>query len=171
MTKSDASEASTLMAEAHASRGKEDDYSRVDQSVFNQAIEFIPDGAVWAVIVPKDGLPKLLAVDGQKLYTLTVGDLFPEALRVGTTCRLSVIDPLKSSVECETEFVGHRTSEEPMGRDTTWTFELGDGEELTIKTVYRTEHGRLSKQEVVAQHIAEAVGWTNLPEPSVATLS
>jgi hypothetical protein len=54
VTQSDASDAAIQMADAYARAGHTDDHSRVHQTAFNGAYEFIPDDAPWAVIEGED---------------------------------------------------------------------------------------------------------------------
>jgi hypothetical protein len=96
------------MADIEARQGNPDDHSRVHQTAFNGAYEFIPEGTTWAVIA-HDGEPlELVALDGDKLYTMTVGDLGEESLSGTATCRLFTLDPSEATVECTSKFTASR---------------------------------------------------------------
>lgn len=161
MTQSDAADASNQMADAYARTGNTDDHSRVHQTAFNGAYEFIPDDAPWAVIEGHDGPPKLIALDGNKLYTMTVGDIGEESMSGTATCRLVLIDPSEATVEFTSKFSGHR-GPHPMSRETTWTFNLGR-ESLTFSTKFSEGHSRARPDERLAHGLAGAIGWTGLP--------
>ena len=161
------------MADAHAARtGSAGDasrvHSRVHKATFDHAFEFIPEEATWAVIDSEGELPKLMALDGLTLYTLTVGDLEDEFIGVPTTCRMAKLDPQAATVECEVKFLGHRTNAEPMGRHTTWTFDLG-ADSLTISTETPPDRNRLQPDELFAQALATALGWETLPREAGIT--
>jgi hypothetical protein len=161
MTKSEAHDACTQMADAEARQGNPDDHSRVHQTAFNGAYEFIPEGATWAVITHDGEPPKLVALDGDRLYTMTVGDIGEESLSGTATCRMFVLDPSEAAVECTSKFIGHRGAE-PMSRETTWTFDLG-GETLTFSTRFSEGGVTVRQDEALAQALAAVVGWTGLP--------
>jgi hypothetical protein len=164
MTQSDAADAANGMADAYARTGNTDDHSRVHQTAWNGAFEFIPDDAPWAVVEGEDGPPKLVALDGQKLYTMTVGDLGEESLSATARCRLILIDATEATVEFTTKFSGIRNGPEPMSRETTWSFNLGGGEKLTFSTKFSAGQSRMRPDELLAQQLAEALGWTGLPQ-------
>jgi hypothetical protein len=150
------------MAAAYTRTGNADDHDRVHQTAFNGAYEFIPDDAPWAVIEVEDGPPKLVALDGEKLYTMTVGDLGEDSLSGTATCRLIQIDPSEATVEFTSKFSGHR-GPKPMSRETTWTFNLGQ-ESLTFSTKFGEGHSRAKPDERLAHDLAEVIGWTGLPD-------
>jgi hypothetical protein len=150
------------MAAAYTRTGSADDHDRVHQTAWNGAFEFIPDDAPWAVVEVDEGPPTLVALDGQKLYTMTVGGLEEESLSGTATCRLIQIDPDEATVEFTTKFSGIRRGPEPMSRKTTWTFNLGQ-ESLTFSTEFAANQARVRPDERLAQKLAEAVGWTQLP--------
>ncbi|MGH3373129.1 MAG: hypothetical protein ACRDP6_00170 [Actinoallomurus sp.] len=149
------------MADAEAQQGNPDDHSRVHQTAFNGAYEFIPEGATWAVIAHDGEPPKLVAVDGTKLYTMTVGDLGEESLSGTATCRVFTIDAARSTAECTSKFIGHR-GPQPMSRETTWTFDLG-GDTLAFSTKFSAGRVSVPQDEALARVLAGAVGWTGLP--------
>jgi len=167
MTQSEAHDACTQMADIEARQGNPDDHSRVHRTAFNGAYEFIPEGATWAVIAQDGEPPKLVALDGDKLYTMTVGDLGEESLSGTATCRVFTIDAASSTAECTSKFIGHRAPQ-PMSRETTWTFDLGD-ETLTFSTKFSEGGVTMRQDEMLAQALAAAVGWTGLP--SAASLA
>lgn len=174
MNKSQAEDVSIRAAEAHSARAADSEdasriYARVHKAVFNQAFEFIPKDAVAAVIDHQGEPPKLVALDGKKLYTLIVGDLTQDLIGTATSCRLVTVDPEQASVECETKFIGHRVNDQPMGRETTWNFSL-NGTELTIETLTAPDRNWLEPNEVFAQALAKALGWS-LPDSKSGQLS
>ncbi len=152
------------MADAYVRTGHTDDHSRAHQTAWNGAYEFIPNDASWAVVEDEKDPPKLVALDGQKLYTMTIGDLGEESLSGTATCHLVLIDPSEATVEFTTRFSGHRT-QEPMSRDTAWTFDLGR-EKLAFSTKFSANQSRVRPSELLAQQLAEAIGWTDLPRLS-----
>ncbi len=162
MTQSDAADAATEMADAYARTGNTDDHSRVHQTAWNGAFEFIPDDAPWAVVEGEDGPPKLVSLDGQRLYTMTVGDVGEDSLSGTATCRLVQIDPHEATVEFTTKFSGIRSGPEPMSRETTWTFNLGR-ETLTFSTKFSANQSRVRPDDLFARKLAETIGWTALP--------
>jgi hypothetical protein len=162
MTQSEAHDACTQMADIEARQGNPDNHSRVHQTAFNGAFEFIPEGATWAVIAHDGEPPKLVALHGDRLYTMTVGDLGEESLSGTATCRVFTIDAARSTAECTSKFIGHR-GPQPMSRETTWTFDLGDGEPLTFSTKFNEGGATVRQDEALAQALAEAVGWTGRP--------
>jgi hypothetical protein len=89
------------------------------------------------------------------------GDLEEESLSGTATCRLIQIDPAEATVEFTSKFSGHR-GPNPMSRQTTWTFNLGQ-ESLTFSTKFSEGQARMRPDELLAQMLAEAVGWTQLP--------
>jgi hypothetical protein len=113
------------------------------------------------VVEVEDGPPKLVALDGQKLYTMTVGDLGEESLSGTATCRLVQFDPTEATVEFTSKFSGIRRRG-PMSRETSWTFKLGQ-ERLTFSTKFRDGQARVESDEVLARTLAEKIGWTGLP--------
>jgi len=149
------------MADIEARQGNLDDHSRVHQTAFNGAYEFIPEGTTWAVIAHDGEPPKLVALDGDRLYTMTVCGLGEESLSGTATCRMFVLDPSEATVECASKFIGHR-GPQPMSRETTWTFDLG-GESLTFSTKFSEGGATVRQDEALAQALAVAVGWTGLP--------
>jgi len=155
------------MADAYARTGNTDDHSRVHQTAWNGAFEFIPDDAPWAVVEDEDGPPKLVALDGDKLYTMTVGGLEEESLSGTATCRLIQIDLTEATVELTTKFSGVRSGPDPMSRKTTWTFNLGR-ESLTFSTEFAANQSRVRQSERLAHDLAGAIGWTDLPRLSPA---
>lgn len=162
MTQSDASDAANQMADAYARTGNTDDHSRVHQTAFNGAFEFIPDDVPWAVVEGEDGPPKLVALDGNKLYTMTVGDVGEDSLSGTATCRLIQIDTSEATVEFTSKFSGHR-GPNPMSRETIWTFDLGR-ESLKFSTKFSEGQSRARPDERLAHGLAEAIGWTGLPD-------
>jgi hypothetical protein len=118
------------------------------QTAWNGAYEFIPDDAPWAVVEGEEELPKLVALDGQKLYMMTIGDLGEESLSGTATCRLVLIDTGEATVEFTTKLSGHRTLE-PMSRDTAWTFDLGR-EKLAFSTKFSAGQSRVRPNELLA---------------------
>lgn len=160
MTQSDAADVADAMASAYARTGS--DHDRAHQTAFNGAYEFIPDDAPWAVIEGDDGPPKLIALDGQKLYTMTIGDVGEDSLSGTTTCRLVLIDPTEATVEFTAKFSGVR-QKEPMSRETTWTFKLGRETTLTFSTKFSSGQARMRPDEILARRLAETVGWSQLP--------
>lgn len=162
MTQAEAADASEQMADAYARAGHTDDHSRVHQTAFNGAYEFIPDDAPWAVIEEEDGPPKLVALDGQKLYTMMVSDAGEDSLSGTATCRLIQIDPSEAAVQFTCKFSGHR-GPNPMSRETTWTFNLGR-ESLTFSTKFSEGHSRAKPDERLAHALAGTLGWTGLPD-------
>jgi hypothetical protein len=167
MNQSQASDACSRMAEAHAARTDSAGdanrvHSRVHKATFDHAFEFIPEEATWAVIDNEDEPPKLMALDGLTLYTLTVGSLEDEYISVPTTCRMDQLDPKTAWVECEVKFLGHRSNAEPMGRHTIWTFGIG-ANPLRISTMTHPDRNRLQPDELFAQALATALGWETLP--------
>jgi len=161
MTQSDAADASNQMADAYTRTGNTDDHSRVHQTAFNGAFEFIPDGVPWAVIEGNDGPPKLIALDGNKLYTMTIGDIGEESLSGTASCRLILIDPSEATVEFTSKFSGHR-GPEPMSRETTWMFDIGSVS-LTFSSKFSAGQSRVRPDEALARTLAETIGWTSLP--------
>jgi hypothetical protein len=149
------------MADIEARQGNPDDHSRVHQTAFNGAYEFIPEGATWAVIAHDGEPPKLVALHGDRLYTMTIGGLGEESLYGTATCRMFVLDPSEATVECTSKFIGHR-GPQPMSRETTWAFVLGD-ENLTFSTKFSEGGTTVRQDEALAQALARAVGWTGLP--------
>jgi hypothetical protein len=167
MNQSQASDACTRMAEAHAARTDSAGdanrvHSRVHKATFDHAFEFVPEEATWAVIDNEGEPPKLMALDGLTLYTLTVGNLEDEYIGVPTTCRMERLDPRTAWVECEVKFLGHRSNAEPMGRHTIWTFGIG-ADPLRITTITHPDRNRLQPDELFAQALATALGWETLP--------
>lgn len=161
------------MAEAHAARTEcagdaSRVHSRVHKATFDHAFEFIPEEATWAVIDNEGEPPKLMALDGLTLYTLMVGDLGDEYVGVPTTCRMVKLDPQTATVECEVKFLGPRTNAQPMGRHTTWTFNIGT-DSLTISTITRPDRNQLDPDELFAQDLATALGWQTLPREAGIT--
>lgn len=167
VTQSDAADVANEMADAYARTGSADDHSRVHQTAFNGAFEFIPDEAPWAVIEGDDGPPKLVAFDGQKLYTMTISDIREDSLSGTARCRLIQIDPTEATVEFASKFSGHR-GPNPMSRQTTWTFNLGQ-ESLKFSTKFSEGQARMRPDELLAQKLAETVGWTDFPGLQSAT--
>jgi hypothetical protein len=167
MNQSNAADATRHMAEACAAMARnagetERIYKRVENAVFNQAFEFIPDSAIYAV-VDKHREPKLVALDGRQFFLLTVGDLAVRTVGApSTTCEMITLDPLDAVVKCKTEFNGVRTNADPMERQTTWTFRLGKIG-LSINTQVVPESERVEGCEDFAQALAAALGW-QLPQ-------
>lgn len=161
MTQSDAADASNQMADAYARTGNTDDHSRVNQTAFNGAYEFIPDNALWAVIEGNDGPPKLIALDDHKLYTMTIDNIGEAPVSGTATCSLVLIDPSEATVVFTSKFSGHR-GPHPMSRETTWTFNLGR-ESLTFSTKFSKGQSRARADERLAHGLTGAIGWTGLP--------
>lgn len=167
MTQSEASDACNRMAEAHAAIEADQEtatrtHQRVHKAVFDQAFEFIPKETAWTVI-RSDGHspPRLVALDGLRLYTLTVGDLDGD-LTPSTSCRAVTLDPATAVVDCETKFTGIRQNASPVSRLTTWTFDFG-GDPLVLRTDVNVDAGRLPQDDWFAQSLAGALGWKRLP--------
>jgi hypothetical protein len=153
------------MAQAHAARegteyGSSRNHDRVRKAVFDQAFEFIPEGADWTVVNRQAEAPKLVAVEDDKLYVLTVvGDLTDEIGPLLTSIRAITIDPKTTTVECETAFRGVRQNANPMKRDTTWTFSIG-ADTVVIESSFDPEwDARPGDADTVARKIAGAAGW------------
>lgn len=163
MKQSDTAEVTKAMAEAHAVQAENQSeasriHKRVEDAVFNQAFEFIPDSAVYAVI-DRQKRPKLVALDGRQLFVLQVGDLSQRTVGPPSTiCEMITLDPLDAHVKCETEFKGVRTNADPMERRTTWTFRLGKIR-LTLNTHVVPESERTERGEDFAQALATTLGW------------
>lgn len=163
MNQSNAADAARQMAEAFAAKAgglteAERIRKRVHDAVFNQAFDFIPDSAVYAV-VNTEQRPQLVALDDRQFFLLTVGDL--SARTVGapvTTCEMMTIDPLDSSVKCKMEFVGVRTNGDPIERRTSWSFRLGQIK-LRFSTHVVPESERIEGGEDFAQTLAAVLGW------------
>lgn len=171
MTKSDASDTSTKMADAHSRRtGSASDahrmYSRVDQAVFNAVLDLVPDDAIATVVDRDDEPPRFVALSGKRLYVLTVGNLENDLKATTTNCAMRPVDRSRSSVDCEVRYIGMRTGTEPADRETTWRFDLGS-ERVVLETLSRPsveEHE--SADEVFAQALAAALGWEFSPPDS-----
>lgn len=102
MTKSDASDTSTRMADAHFRRtGSTSNahrmYSRVDQAVFSAVLDLVPDDAVATVVDRDDEPPRFIALSGERLYMLTVGYLENDLEVATTNCAMRPVDPSQSS--------------------------------------------------------------------------
>jgi hypothetical protein len=168
MTQSEASDACKKMGEAHAAVEADHERAprvseRVQMAVFNQAFEFIPEETAWTVIPAEgDTPPKLAALDGLRLYTLTVGDLSGD-LTPSSSCRSVTLDPEATTVECETKYTGIRRNAHPVSRVTTWRFDLGGGDDLTFATKVDADQSRLPQDDWFAQSLAKTLGWTELP--------
>lgn len=159
------------MAEAHSSREQEPEsasrtYSRVHKAVFDAAFEFVPNDAIAAVIDNEGEQPVLVGLSSDRLYLLGVDDLSEDLVGAKTTCRMVVVDPARSKVECETSYTGHRTGPARVDRESTWRFEVGD-EKLTISTVTAPTRDWLEPGETFAQALADALGW-EFPQPESA---
>lgn len=168
VTKSDASDTSTKMAEAHSRRTENPSdahrmYGRVDQAAFSALLDLIPDDAIATVVDRDDESPRFVALSGERLYVLTVGNLENDLEAATTNCAMRPVDPSRSSVDCEVRYIGVRTGPEPADRETTWRFDLG-GEQIVLETLSRPRvEGHESADEIFAQALAAALGWEFSP--------
>ena len=111
-----------------------------------------------------DGPPKLVALDGEKLYTMTLGDVGEDSLSghrdVPPGSRST---PTRRRSSSPGKFSGHR-GPNPMSRQTTWTFNLGQ-ERLTFSTKFSEGQARMRGQDEGAalRSSRRRSGWTQLP--------
>lgn len=134
----------------------------VKAAVFNQCLDFLPDESVAEVIEHGEGSPVLLVVDGDSLYVLSVSSPGTGEGPATTECGLHHINPERSTVTCQTKFIGERVGEATLPRETTWVFEVGSFK-IRFQTLVNPEHDRLGDGETVAQELAKAIGWKELP--------
>lgn len=137
---------------------------RVRNVVFEQALEFLPDKALAAVasLVASDSsveVPSVVAVANRYVYVIQP---VWESLdgEVESSCRLAFVSPERTSVTARTKYWERVTSHSPARR-TFWTFEL-PGLLLTFEAKHNRESG-IDPKERVAQAIASAAGWGELP--------
>lgn len=174
MNQSDAADATKQMADAFAAKVRNPEEAeriraRVREAVFSQAFEFIPDSAAYAVI-EKQNTPKLVALDGEQFFLLTVGDLSQRTVGPpSTSCEMITVNPRDALVKCETEFVGTRRNADPMERRTTWSFRLGKIG-LKLNTHVLPEIEGVEGGEEFAQALAAALGWRLPKAASVVEL-
>lgn len=144
--------------DAHESRGLEES---VQLATFNQCFGFIPENALAAIIEEPEESPFLAALDSDRLYLLSVNKP-GEGERPGTTdCELKLVEPKQSAVACRTTFYGKRVNADPIRRETTWAFVLGD-RELSLTTQVSPEVP-FPPEEEFAQALAGLIGWTQFP--------
>lgn len=134
----------------------------VKAAVFNQCLDFLPDESVAEVIERGEDSPVLLAVDGDYLYVLLVKSPGTGEGPATTECELHHINPKRSTVTCQTKFIGERVSEATLPRETTWSFEVG-AFKIRFETLVNPNHDKLGAGEAIAQALAKAIGWKEFP--------
>lgn len=174
MNSKQAEAAAEEFANLYAGEMKEVDFGRVfgrvHRAVFYQALE-IPGCPATAIVQREtDNAPMLVAVEGQQVYLLTVGEVKDELGLPETECRMLHVSPGTGSVVQKAKYFDRKGDAAP--RSTTWTFNLDEGTELTIETHFDAGESRRNDREAVARALAGALGW-KLPslegnEPLVA---
>lgn len=72
------------------------------------------------------------------------------------------INPKRSTVTCQTKFIGERVNEATLPRETTWSFEVG-AFKIRFETLVNPNHDKLGTGEAIAQALAKAIGWKEFP--------
>jgi hypothetical protein len=159
------------MAEFHAAEaatpGERRAHPRVHGAVFDQLYDFVPDGAI-AALVQRDGdnAPTIVAYHHDQLYILELLDSGDEISQPPTRCRMFHLTPGNGAVEVVTRYRSRQADVAARGAD--WHFELEGGTSLTIET-YMGPDGEVEDREALAQAIARALGWEmDLPVTEVA---
>lgn len=135
----------------------------VKNAAFNQCFDFLPEGAIAAVVDRHEDSPCLVALDGDRLYGVFVVSPGTGPRGPATTeCDLYAVDPRDSHVACRTKFIGVRASASPLRRETRWIFRIGDLD-LSFETRISPERSRLEADETFAQALASALGWKQFP--------
>jgi len=162
MNKSDAQDASKILAGAIAVKIEDPDRSRevehgVHRAVHDQLREMVPDSAIFAVL--EDDEPKVVALSGTRLYVVTVDELPAARGPVPTVLRMRNIDPLTAVVDCETKYSGHRDPDIDLQvtRETVWRFRVGDID-LKIETNISRDSSWVEKGERFAVALAKVIG-------------
>lgn len=130
-------------------------------AAFNQCFDFIPDGAVAAVVRDSRDLPLLAALAGEHLYLISVIKPGEGEGPVTTRCELRLVSPEEGTASSEVTYYGERPGPGPIRRRTSWTFLLGQ-KELTVLT-HISPGSAFPAAEVLAQRLAKAFGWAQFP--------
>jgi hypothetical protein len=163
MNKSDAQDASKILAGAIAVKIEDPDRSReiehgVHRAVHDQLREMVPDAAIFAVL-EDESAPMVVALSGTRLYVVTVGELPAARGPVPTILRMRNIDPLTAVVNCETKYSDHRDPDIDLQvtRETVWRFRVGDID-LKIETNISRDSSWVEKGERFAVALAKVIG-------------
>jgi hypothetical protein len=149
------------MADLHASEQEPSNvervFGRVHRAVFYQALEIPGDPVTATVQREGDSAFMLVAVDGQRVYLLTVGDLEDEMGLPQTECRMLCLQPGAGVVSQKAKYFDRKGK--TAARSTIWTFRLPEDTSLMIETHFDPEESRRNDREAVARALANALGW------------
>lgn len=138
--------------------GRPIDPRAVQNAVFCQVFEFLPDDGVAAVVQrDTDNAPIVAAVAEDRLYLLEVLDA-DESGFVGSSCQLVNLKPGCGTVEVETRYRADQTNGQSPPRATVWRFGLPGDKTLTIET-FVVRDDEVEDAESLARGIAQATGW------------
>ncbi len=129
-------------------------------AAFWHAFEFIPDTALATVLsmTEDDGLPLLVAIDGQRFYKLGFSEFEWRGDDIPTTiCEMTQIDPASGYVRIESLY-DPTSAPKALNRTTSWTFGIDGRLTLTFNTQV-SPHGGVDPQETFAHALAGALGW------------
>jgi hypothetical protein len=132
-------------------------------AAFEQIFEFLPGGAVAAVVpVPEaDGAPMLVAVADGQFFKLNFIDIDMDSGGVPVTrCEKLPVGPNRGIVAAEVQYSATPTGQ--PARHTTWTFEFTDKIGLAVASVSNPERSDQEPNERFAQALASAMGWPEL---------
>jgi hypothetical protein len=132
--------------------------TRMYEAVSFEAADVIPPNAQAAVIQRDGHEPMLIAVDGARVFLITVEP--PEADGHPATAETTLLT-LKLGRDCVRRKVRHRTGSRGRIVSTTWHFEIA-GLPLTIHA--RTGDEKADPRDGVARRLAGALGWHFAPK-------
>jgi hypothetical protein len=165
MNKSDAQDVSQRIARVHAIKFENPDLSRevehrVHRAVHDHLHEMFPADGIIATL-DEATTPKVVALSKNRFYELTVGEITEQRAPVPTLVRMRAIDPMRSSVDCEVKYSGHRENDLQVIRETVWRFQVDDID-LEIETYVDRQRNWIKEDEKFALALAQVIGWDGL---------
>jgi hypothetical protein len=158
-----AGEMASAIAVVYQNAGYSLDDNRREQfhgAAFWHAFEFIPDTALTTVvsITEDDGLPILVAIDGQKFYKLAFAEFEWRSDDVPITiCEMTQIDPANGYVRAVSQY-DPTSAPKALNRTTSWTFGIDGRFTLAFNTGVSPRRG-VDPAETFARALARALGW------------
>jgi hypothetical protein len=131
----------------------------VHGAIFSQLFEFVPDGAVAAMVEREgDNVPIVVAAGDETLYLTEYLGESEGSPWVASRTTTHHLKPGAGSASAEVRYRASQTGRELPARSARWHFELDDGTELTIDSFVDGD-GEADDRERVARSLARALGW------------
>lgn len=134
---------------------------QVASVAFQTLQERVPDDAIFALSTERGSEPAVLALDGDIVIRVTVGDASDETNPPWMNVDAFRLDPQACCVRPRFRYFGQPQGVGSMGCETRWQFDLG---RRVISFVSQTRaYEAPDDLERFAQALAKAIGWRALP--------